>query len=125
MFFCIQRLENGDHHPSEEDQSEDESVSNRFVVNGNQEDDEEGLDQELDSSRKNGPSIHIDGLKKKLIADQIRQRVQNKPIQSIRPSIMQPMKRGRGRPPKQSQTDSEDEVCTHTRNLFYSVSLKD
>lgn len=104
-----QGLENGDHHPSEEDQSEDESLSSRFVVNGNQEDEEEGMDQELDSSRKNGPSIHIDGLKKKLIADQIRQRVQNKPIQSIRPSIMQPMKRGRGRPPKQSQTDSEDE----------------
>lgn len=86
------------------------------------------MDQESDSSRRNGPSIHIDGLKKKLIADQIRQRVQNKPIQSIRPSIMQPMKRGRGRPPKQSQTDSEDEVCTYIYiillNFIEGLSIK-
>lgn len=103
-------MENGDHHPSEEDQSEDDLSTS--IVNGNRgEDEEESMDQEEDSSRKNGTSIHIDGLKKKLIADQIRQRVQNKPIQSIRPSIMQPMKRGRGRPPKQTQEDSEEEVC--------------
>ncbi|XP_078334663.1 bromodomain adjacent to zinc finger domain protein 2B-like isoform X10 [Crassostrea virginica] len=101
-------MENGDHHPSEEDQSEDDLSTS--IVNGNRgEDEEESMDQEEDSSRKNGTSIHIDGLKKKLIADQIRQRVQNKPIQSIRPSIMQPMKRGRGRPPKQTQEDSEEE----------------
>ncbi|XP_055998604.1 bromodomain adjacent to zinc finger domain protein 2B-like isoform X7 [Ostrea edulis] len=106
-----QVIENGDHHPSEEDQSEDDLVPNRSVVNGNQEEEEETMDSECNSSKKNStaPSIHIDGLKKKLIADQIRQRVQNKPIQSVRPSIMQPMKRGRGRPPKQTQTGQEED----------------
>ncbi|KAK3579708.1 hypothetical protein CHS0354_025743 [Potamilus streckersoni] len=43
-------------------------------------------------------SIHIDGLKKKLIADQIRQRVQNKTSGS---GVQEVSKhRGRGRPPK-------------------------
>lgn len=108
-------IENGDHHPSEEDQSEDDLVPNRSVVNGNQEEEEETMDSECNSSKKNStaPSIHIDGLKKKLIADQIRQRVQNKPIQSVRPSIMQPMKRGRGRPPKQTQTGQEEDVSIY------------
>lgn len=58
------------------------------------------MDIDLEKKNHMAPSIHIDGLKKKLIADQIRQRVQSKPIQNVKPSIMQPMKRGRGRPPK-------------------------
>ncbi|XP_076092081.1 bromodomain adjacent to zinc finger domain protein 2A-like isoform X8 [Mytilus galloprovincialis] len=58
-----------------------------------------------DKSKNAGSTIHIDGLKKKLIADQIRQRVQSKPTQSTTPSILQPMKRGRGRPPKSNSKE--------------------
>ncbi|XP_052093543.1 bromodomain adjacent to zinc finger domain protein 2B-like isoform X5 [Mytilus californianus] len=58
-----------------------------------------------EKSKNAGSTIHIDGLKKKLIADQIRQRVQSKPTQSTTPSILQPMKRGRGRPPKSASKE--------------------
>lgn len=60
---------------------------------------------DLSTKQNSGPTIHIDGLKKKLIADQIRQRVQSKPMQNTTPSILHPMKRGRGRPPKSSSKD--------------------
>ncbi|KAJ8307462.1 hypothetical protein KUTeg_015546 [Tegillarca granosa] len=60
-------------------------------------------------------AIHIDGMKKKLIADQIRQRVQNKPIVSTKTSIMQPIKRGRGRPPK-GDSSSPEHMLDHPKN---------
>ena len=54
-------------------------------------------------------SVHIDSLKKKLIGDQIRQRMQNNAAASLSGSAK---KRGRGRPPRISKdlSPKENEV---------------
>ncbi|XP_060070967.1 bromodomain adjacent to zinc finger domain protein 2B-like [Ylistrum balloti] len=92
------------------DDDEDFTGNGRLGNDKDLDSNDEGGNGSMDDRNTGSPNIHIDGTKKRLIADQIRQRVQNKPIQNIKPSIMQPMKRGRGRPPKHEPTPTPQQL---------------
>ena len=65
----------------------------------------------------NQDKVHIDSMKKKLIADQIRQRMQSK---TSPPGSGK--KRGRGRPPKISNDSSPPNELNDVSNFFFFFS---